>query len=280
MLSCHPNTYGRFGPEAALRLLPLVGITHLELPIRTSGQPSLFAETPLLTDVATSADLAGVRRRLASAGMSLSSCNVTSGNVLEPGPLETTLHKLELAAELGATLVVGGGGEATDAGQTARLHDHLRRIGDRSRQLGLIYCCETHPGACQNAERMAATMQAVDHPHVRINFDTGNLLFYNRNVDLRDSLRQVAPWVRHVHLKDTPGGFEQWHFVELGSGCVDFREVLETLSAAGFDGPCSLELEGIRGEPPPSLELLQQRVERSVQHLLLCGLKPTAKPAI
>lgn len=271
MLSCFTNSYGRHGPQAAIELLPQAGIRHIELAIKTAGVASPFGETPLLTDASTAGDLDAVRRLLAESGVALSSCNVTSGNVLDPAAVERTLRKLQLAAALGVTLVVGGAGEAHNLEETARLWRHLQRIGDAAAEFGLTYCCETHPGACRNAERMMETMAAVGHDQVQLNFDTGNLYFYNRDVDLEGSLRRVAPFVRHVHLKDTPGGFEEWRFTELGSGCVDFAMVRRILEDANYPGPYSLEIEGVQGEPALSLEQHHARVVASVWHLRDCG---------
>ena len=271
ILSCFANSYGRFGPQAAFRLLPGAGISHVELAIKNAGVPSFFGETPLLTDASTPADLARARELMSDAGITLSSCNITSGNPLDPAVVARTTTKLELASQLGVALVVAGGGEANTPQEQTLLWKHLRQLGDAAGQRGVTYCCETHPGVCQNAERMLQMLDAVDHPHIRLNFDTGNLFYYNRDVDLIDSLRAVAPMVRHVHLKDTPGGFEQWHFAELGCGCVDFAEVKRLLDRAGFDGPYSLELEGIQDEPELTLEQHHARVTASVAHLCNCG---------
>jgi len=266
-LACFTNSYGRFGVEAALAHLPQVGVRAIELPIKTQGVPSFFRETPLLTDAATPDDVERVEWQVAAAGIEVASCNVSSGNPYDEAVVALTVRKLALAARLGVGLAVGGGGETPPEGDPARLWRQLRQIGDAAAELGIVYCCETHPGACQNADRMLETMRQVDHPHVRLNFDTGNLYFYNEAVDLEAALRQAAPYVRHLHLKETPGGYRQWQFVELGSGCVDFPLVLRLLDEAGFDGPCSLEIEGIAGEPDPPLELHQERVRRSVDYL-------------
>lgn len=271
LLSCFTNSYGRFGPEAAMRLLPETGITHVELPIKTHGVRSPFGETPLLTDASTSAEVEAARRLADAAGVTLSSCNISSGNIVDPAAVARTIVKLDLAAALGVTLVVGGGGEARSAAEEQQLVRHLRVIGDAAAERGLIYCCETHPGACQNADRMLETMHRVNHPQIRLNFDTGNLFYYNRNVDLPLMLQRVAPYVRHVHLKDTPGGFQQWHFAELGSGCIDFSRVRTLLEQVGFEGPYSLEIEGIQGEPALTLAEHHARVVASVAHLRQCG---------
>ena len=119
---------------------------------------------------------------------------------------------------------------------------------------------------------MLALMDEVDHPHVRLNFDTGNIAYYNQGVDPCDELEQVKHLVRNVHLKDNRGGFEDWYFPALGDGgAVDFDRVREILDAVGFAGPYTIEIEGIGGEAEPGLEERQERIARSVRHLKACG---------
>ncbi len=272
IISCFTNSYGRFGPQAAFEWLPQAGIEYVELAIKTAGVPSFFKETPVLTNESTPAELEQVREQIARNGLKLSSCNITSGNPLDPVVVDVTIRKLELAGKLGVSLVVAGAGEVTNPSEKAQLYENLKRIGDAAAEQGITYCCETHPGVCQNADRMVETMQQVDHPNVAINFDTGNLFFYNEQVDLMESLRQVLPYVRHVHLKDTPGEFEKWHFAELGSGgAVDFIQLREILDESGFHGPYSLEIEGIAREPELSLDGHHQRIVKSVAYLQQCG---------
>ena len=119
---------------------------------------------------------------------------------------------------------------------------------------------------------MLSLMSDVDHPQVRLNFDTGNIAYYNRGVDPCDELDKVKHLVRNVHLKDNRGGFEDWYFPALGDGGkVDFVRVREILDGVGFGGPYTIEIEGIGGEPEPGFEGRQQRVTRSVKHLTACG---------
>lgn len=271
-ISCFPNTYGRFGPQAAIQLLPEVGIHWLELPIKNQGQPSFFKEEPLLTEAATAADLAHVSDLLQAAGMRVSSCNISSGNPLDPAAVARLLKKLPMVQHFGATRVVAGGGELTDPADWPQLVRHLRQIGDVADGMGITYCCETHPGTCRNAASMLELMERVDHPRIRINFDTGNIFYYNQSPDLLSEFQQIASFIEHVHLKDTPGGYEEWNFSQLGAGgAVDFVAIREALEQIDFNGPCSLELEGIAGEPELTLEETQSRVRASIDHLKACG---------
>jgi L-ribulose-5-phosphate 3-epimerase len=272
ILSCFTNSYGRFGPAACIEHIRSAGLSQVELAIKTEGVPSIFGEQPILTDRSTAADIAGVQRLLQEHGVSLSSCNITSGNPLESNVVEITLRKLDLAQQLGVDLVVAGAGESVIPAERVMLWDHLRRIGDAAGERGITYCFETHPGVAQNAGLMAEAMLDLRHPHLRLNFDTGNILFYNEGADVLDELRRICEWVRHVHLKDHTGRPGEWHFSTFGTGgAVDFAAVRQLLEEVNFAGPCSLEIEGIQGEEPLSLEQHHQRVVDSVEHLRRCG---------
>lgn len=271
-LSCFPNGYGRFGPLAAMAHLPSVGIRLLELPIKNAGVPSFFKETPLLTEASTFDDVDRILDQVHSSGMGLSSCNISSGNPLDPAVVERTCQKLKLARHAGVSRVVGGGGEVSSPNDWPQLVRHLQLIGNAAADYGIVYCCETHPGAFQNASSMLESLQRIDHPHIRVNFDTGNIFYYNELPDLLQQLGDVLPWVSHVHLKDTNGQFKCWHFPALGEGgAVDFAAIRERLIAASYSGPVSLELEGIEGEPELLLTEYEARMARSVEHLRSLG---------
>ncbi len=271
-IACFPNTYGRFGPNAAIDLLASAGIHWLELPIKNHGMPSFFKEEPVVTNGSTPQSIFALKERIAEAGLKVCTCNITSGNPLEEEVLKRTLTKLTIANQFGAEYVVAGGGELADDDQWPLLIDHMRQIGDYAQKLGIVYCCETHPGTCQNADGMLELVERVNHPSIRLNFDTGNIFYYNEDVELLEEMNKVAPYVAHVHLKDTNGKFKDWHFPALGAaGHVNFAEVLHFLKGIDFTGPCSLELEGIEGEPELTLEQTHERVLASIEHLKSVG---------
>lgn len=272
IISCLTNSYGRFGAQAAIEKVRDAGIEWIELPIRTEGADSIFGDEPLLTDQATSDELSAVTRRLADHDVQLSSCNITSGNPLDSDVLAVTLRKLDVAADLGVTLVVGGAGEVHTDDDLPELHANLRRIGDHAGTLGITYCFETHPGICQDHGGMIDTMHELEHPHLSLNFDTANILYYNQPINGEIALAKVCHLVRHMHLKDSQGGYRQWYFPALGyGGAVDFVRVLDLMSVCGFVGPYSLEIEGIEGEGELSLDEQHQRIVDSADHLRQCG---------
>lgn len=273
-LACHPNSFGRFGPEAAIRLLPELGVPNIELPIKTAGVASPFGETPVLTNASDPDEVAAVRDRIEQAGLGICSCNITSGNPLLPEIVEITLTKLQLVRDIGAPLVVAGGGEFHSPDEERQLVRHLQQIANAAQELGIIYCCETHPGACQNSRSMLRLLEQVNHPSIRINFDTANVLYYNEGLDVASELQAVLPLVRHVHLKDSNGKYRDWYFPSLGDGrAIDFGQIRDILSAAGYDGPCSLEIEGFQNEHSLPLTDYERRLKDSLRHLHECGFR-------
>ena len=149
-------------------------------------------------------------------------------------------------------------------------YDRLRRIGDLAAERDVTISLETHPELCGNGDAILSTMQGVDHPNVRSNFDTANIYFYNRGLNTVDELKKVVPFVDSVHLKETSGEFRTHTFPALGEGVVDFKGVFDVLNAHGFHGPFSLELEGVRGRAY-TFEDKKRMVERSLAHLRAIG---------
>ena len=215
------------------------GIRYVELPVKTDGVRSFFGETPVLTD---QSDGKEVEQVSAHAG---GSCAVTLQLQHHQRQSAGSRGRRRDASQTGPCSPAGrsawlwaGAGEAESARERAVLHEHLREIGDHAGRLGITYCFETHPGVCQNADGMLETMSALAHDALRLNFDTGNVLYYNQGADVIESLRRVVSYVEHVHLKDSRGTFEEWNFPALGAGgAVDFRVVREVLDEAGFSGP-------------------------------------------
>ena len=271
LISCFTNSYLKFGLDAAVEHLPTLGIQNVEFPIRTHGVPTFFGDTPWLTDASTETEVESAVQRVHAAGLEITTANASSGNPLKPEVLEVTLRKLRIAAMLKVPRVVGGAGECETESDRPQLMKHLEVIGNQAAELGIVYCFETHPGVSVNPTEMQRTMRELDHPHLRLNYDTGNITYYNRDTDVLEGLRSVRDYVGHVHLKDHNGQLKDWFFPALGEGgSVDFVRIRETLDEIGFTGPYSLEIEGITDETP-ELARCQQRLADSMNHLRKCG---------
>jgi L-ribulose-5-phosphate 3-epimerase len=274
ILSCFTNSYGPDGVWVAAERIQGAGIDHIELALRGHNFGGLvIPESAVLTEKTDDATAEKFCAHLRAHGVKVSGCNVGGADIRTRDGVELTLRRIQFAKRwFDVAVVVSGAGQPADAAERRLVIEHLREIGDTAGALGITVALETHKGPTQNADAMLALMAEVSHPHIRLNFDTGNIAYYNQGVDSVTELTRVAHLVRNVHVKDNRGGYEDWYFPALGEGgAVNFRKVREILDDAGFTGPYTIELEGIGGEPEPGLEVRQERIAQSVRHLRACG---------
>jgi len=225
ILACRLASYGDY-QERAWTHLPELGILFMELP---APSPS---------------ELPALKARLKNSGLVASSlqakCDLTQADAVE-----VMRPQLEACNELGAKICF----LSAKAGDVDRevIWGRLRSMGDLAAKLGVTVALETHPDLAMNGDQALATMRAVNHPNVRINFDTANVYFYNQGVTAVRELQKIADYVASVHLKDTTGGYQEWNFPTLGTGVVDFPQIVGILNYRGFRGPFTMELEGTKG---------------------------------
>ncbi len=249
IVACNLGSYRQFGANAYAHLAE-IGLTNVEI-----GVPS-----------ADSVD--ALQSKLKSHGLTATSllgrCDVQSDTVVED--FQTTLN---IANEMDVKVIF----VSVHAGETDKneVYDRLRAIGENAEPLGVKVCLETHPDMAHNGDIALETMKGVNHPNIRINFDTGNVYYYNHDVDAVTEVKKIVDYVGAVHLKDTNGGYRTWNFPTLGEGVVDYKAVFQTLNETGFYGPFTMELEGIEGENLDEAGV-KARVADSLQHLKDIGV--------
>ncbi len=116
---------------------------------------------------------------------------------------------------------------------------------------GVMLLLENHWGLTTFAADMAGLIETVNSPWLRAILDMGNFIFED---DMYAAMATVAPHVWLAHAKTYPGG-GSWYTLEL-----DYARIFRTLLDAGWQGYCSIEMEG--GEDastamPKSVDMLQ-----------------------
>jgi sugar phosphate isomerase/epimerase len=144
--------------------------------------------------------------------------------------------------------------------------ERLRRAGEAARKQGVTIVLETHPPLGTNAEVQAETMRQINHPNVRVNFDTGNITYYNHGTSAPAELKKIIGQVATVEVKDHDGKFESWNFPALGKGAVDLKSVLALLKERGYSGPVTMEIEGVKGQDRTEAQI-RKDIEDSVAYL-------------
>ncbi len=261
------NCYGEYGVAGAIENVRALGLRNLEVAVRSHSGDLVVPESVVPTEKLPEAEIQVYRDKLDAHGVLATSVN-GGDDMLDPEGITRVKKRLDLCVKFGASILVGSAGEVGDDDDRRQLYRNLTDVGDYAAERGIVVAFETHPGITVSGPDMVRTMKDLDHPNLRLNFDTGNVLFYNEGADVIEHLSMVVEWVAHFHLKDSRGGFHEWYFPALGDGgAVDFAEVGRVSNDAGFYGPFSMELEGIRGEPLLTLEQRQERLQRSVDHL-------------
>lgn len=247
ILSCRPGSYGKY-QNIAYEHLAEIGMKYVEY-----GMPKMEDVPKVLDELG--------KYGLSAASVS-GACDVSNEKVAEE--FET---QAKIAAEMGAMMVF----VSVQAGELERqiVYQRLREIGDVAAKYDVIVGMETHPDLITNGDVALKTMKGVDHPNIRVNFDTANIYYYNEDVDGIEEMKKVLDYIGGVHLKDTNGKPKTWYFPTLGEGIVDFAEVFRLLNERDFYGPFTIENEGIRGENL-TLEQTKERMRKSVQHLRDC----------
>jgi inosose dehydratase len=256
-ISCRPGSYGSFA-LAAYEMLPSIGVHHVEIDC-----PPTQEAAEGLADLLEDEDV----------GVKVGTL-VFQINVEDPDIVEKFRQAIQFAPRFTPKCIFSSASSKNlklDLG-----YEVLRKIGDLAQEQGLYVALETHPPFCTNADEMLRTLQAVNHPAIRINFDTANIYYYNP-LDPGDGIREMQKVIEHIgaiHLKQTDGAYHSWYFPALGDerGVVDFKQVFEILNGAGFYGPFTLELEGTFEGEVVTLETAHERVKQSVDHLRAIGV--------
>ena len=243
-LACRLTSYGKF-EEAAWTHLPTLGVKHLFLAVPKPDQ--IDATTARLAEHSLTP--------LVFRG---------DADLSEDASVDTLAVQLATCKKMGVRYLFLSPKHATAPKEKAI--EHLRKAGDIAKEHGVTISLETHPDLGTNGDVHVETMKAVNHPNVRVNFDTGNITYYNRDRNAVDELKKAIDYVATVEVKDHDGVLESWTFPALGKGVVDFKGVFGVLDAHGFAGPVTIEFEGTKGVELDEAQT-KQAIADSVAHL-------------
>ncbi|MBC7725913.1 MAG: sugar phosphate isomerase/epimerase [Burkholderiaceae bacterium] len=182
---------------------------------------------------------------------------------LEAQVTRLTAH-LDVAHRLGIPLfrhdVVAWDWRESDQAEFERTFEAIvpvcRRIAEYAATLGITTSVENHGMSMNNSERVRRLVGAVDLPNFKVTLDVGNFLCVDELP--QSAVPQTLPFASVVHLKDfyirdfRPG--DGWLSTVanrsilgaiVGFGDLPMRSIIGTIKASGFDGPISIEFEGL-----------------------------------
>ena len=186
---------------------------------------------------------------------------------------------IEDAARIGCRMMrVFGGGDLngfTTGSAVLHLADCFRDLVKLAEDKDVCLTIENHGGFPATAAEVIEVIETIGSSHFASLLDTGN--FLGAGEDPLEAAEALAPYVRHVHVKDMlkfPAGSEQGHKPKradyniqtctVGEGVVPNGEIFKTLVEAGYDGYVSLEAEG------PDTDDEAERVLAGLAHIRKC----------
>lgn len=148
-----------------------------------------------------------------------------------------------------STVIRSEGGqpkEGVDAAQWRPLMlDAFRRCESFLDELGVTLAIDNHGLITNDGDLLLSLLRELDHPRIGANLDTMNFLWFGHDLETcRRFYRELAPWVRQVHLKDGRGSRSNYRGEVLGEGVIPLLEAIELLREANFDGVYCAEYEG------------------------------------
>lgn len=264
MLEVFTNSYGSFGARETVLGAARLGLHNMELGLWSDPAPE-HDPLAIVGENSTPGQLAELRNLADAHGVYITSA-FGHADLHTSAGLDILRKQVDMAADFGARYFTVSAPE-----RSSTVYDHLLELAECALRRGLVICLETHPPLVPDAAGGLQTMRDLQHSNIRINFDTANPYYYNESIDVVAELEKLAGYVAHVHLKESRKRYHDWYFPALGEGSIDFPGVFRVLTAAGFYGPYSLELEGIEGEER-TLALHHTRVATSVEYLRNLGV--------
>lgn len=157
---------------------------------------------------------------------------------------EIALDAIRKTAELGIPYLSTHAGFIDHEDQVGYRKFMLRllELADAAQDNGILLILETGQ---ETATDLRSCLQDLNHPAVGVNFDPANMILYGKG-DPIEALEVLAPWIRHVHIKDAtatnvPG---EWGAeVPWGEGDVDTTAFLAKLDETGYTGALAIERE-------------------------------------
>lgn len=135
--------------------------------------------------------------------------------------------------------------------------DAINQMGQIAKEEGFKFTYHHHMGTCvQTREETRRFLEMTNPETVSLLFDTGHFAFSGE--DPLECLKEFAPRVKHVHLKDirpeivAQAKAEGWSFLQAvragaftvpGDGAIDFAPIFDVLAEQDYEGWMVVEAE-------------------------------------
>jgi sugar phosphate isomerase/epimerase len=125
----------------------------------------------------------------------------------------------------------------------ARVAAGLHELGEYAGPRKVTVIIESHDDFTSSAT-LADVLHRADSKSVALLWDAHHT-FAESNEDPKFTVRQLGPWIRHTHLKDSVGKGGDRKYVLTGRGNVPIKEQIAALRSIGYKGFYCFEWEKV-----------------------------------
>ena len=196
--------------------------------------------------------------------------NCISGHtrLMKENAVENFKKVIDFANLAKVKFIITDTGEIKDKNDEKKFYADIREIGDYAKDNGVTVCIEIVWDWCSSGKVGANIIRTVNHPNIKLAYDTANVIFYG-NTRPEEDLPYALEYMEFIHLKDHGSGRpKDWNFPTLGEGIIEFNKIFKILEE--FKGPGSVEIE-LDGKKH-SLSEINEAVVKSHYFLMQHGL--------
>ncbi len=199
----------------------------------------------------------GVRKKLDAAGIKV--CALTAANdfvYLDEAEIDREVKRMErvckIAQILGTNVLRTEGGRPKDSVPEAKhveaMAGCLKRCLPFIERDQIYLAVDNHGLVTNDADLQVRLFKTVNSPYVCATMDTMNYRWAGHDLETVGRFYEtVAPYVKHVHIKDGTGTRGTYQGKVIGEGEIDIPRAIKALKNAGFKGTWCVEYEGKEG---------------------------------
>lgn len=218
---------------------------HLARQLSMSGLELRTVENTAVAAL-TADTLKKYRRMTDDAGLAICSlssdfCKCDFAPDALPGEMEKLQRLLDAAETLNCPVIRGFSFWQKECDDMNAIADFLRRAAEMAGARGRTICLEADPHVHTSTHvALAALLRQVNSPFAAAIYDPGNSVWVHET-PYPDGYEAIAPFIRHVHIKDAVVVNGEAEAVCPGTGLVDYPGLLRQLKKDGYTGYFSME---------------------------------------
>jgi len=263
IIACKINPYKGFSPDETFNGLAKSGFKYIELSVSPNCNSGISRFSP-------KEDIEDVKNKLDKLG--LIPITLSGHTDIVDSKKEDFINNLKLANYFGCKWFVASVADphnpiepnVTDKEVADKINEYLPYL----EKYDITLAIELH-GYHSRGERIIPILNLVNSDRVKINYDTGNAIFWGKlSIDeMIEDFKNSIDYIGHIHIKDKLGKQDEWNFPAIGDGDIPFDIIFDELNKKSNLSPLMVEIE-YTPEGIKDVKIADDAVKKSYNYLI------------